>query len=103
MTTDTTDETKNKKESSKLNKSLQKSIEDLITQQLSLNLAKESLSDAIKSVADKLGIKTPILKRRINMIIAEEQEGGEIVTKTSDIDFVEEYFTIKANSENDKD
>lgn len=76
-----------------------KSIEDLIFQQKNIARDQEALKEALAVVAEKLGIKPGELSGRIKMIIKEEEKGGEIKSKTQQIDFVEEYFTVKSNNE----
>lgn len=78
---------------------IQKQIEDLIFQQKKMNTDKEVFSESVSAIADKLGIKSAVLKRRVNIIIKEEEEGGEVKSKSNDIEFTEEYFTVKHNNE----
>ena len=84
----------------KITLELTKAIEDLIFQQKRIASDKEALKEATTAVAEKLGIKAGELSGRINMIIKEEEKGGAIKSKTQEIDFVEEYFTVKSNHEN---
>ena len=78
---------------------IQKSIDDIIYQQKQIARDKEALTEAVAAVAEKLGIKAGVLNRRISIIIKEEEKGGEIKSKEDDIDFSQQYFTIKSNSE----
>lgn len=92
-------ETSNENQESKITPDIAKSIEDLIYQQKNIERDKEALKEALDAVAEKLGIKAGELSSRIRMIIKEEEKGGEIKSKTQQIDFVEEYFTVKSNNE----
>lgn len=83
----------------KITPEIAKSIEDLIFQQKNIARDQEALKEALTAVAEKLGIKSGELSGRIKMIIKEEEKGGEIKSKTQQIDFVEEYFTVKSNNE----
>lgn len=83
----------------KITPEIAKSIEDLIFQQKNIARDQEALKEALTGVAEKLGIKSGELSGRIKMIIKEEEKGGEIKSKTQQIDFVEEYFTVKSNNE----
>lgn len=82
----------------KITPEIAKAIEDLIFQQKSMLVDQEALKEALAKVAEKIGIKSGELSGRIKMIIKEEEKGGEIKSKTQQIDFVEEYFTVKANA-----
>jgi hypothetical protein len=73
---------------------LKKSIEDIIFQKKQIARDQEALKEAIESVAERLGVKTAVLKRRVDLIIKEEEKGGEVKSKTDDIEFVENYFGI---------
>lgn len=83
----------------RLTPELQKSIEDAIYQQKSIARDQEAYSEAVAAIAERLGVKPGVLKRRISMIIKEEEKGGEVKSKETDIQFTEEYFTIKGNAE----
>ena len=83
----------------KITPEIAKSIEDLIFQQKNIARDQEALKESLGAVAEKLGIKPGELSGRIKMIIKEEEKGGEIKSKTQQIDFVEEYFTVKSNNE----
>lgn len=83
----------------KITPEIAKSIEDLIFQQKNIARDQEALKESLAAVAEKLGIKAGELSGRIKMIIKEEEKGGEIKSKTQQIDFVEEYFTVKSNNE----
>ena len=78
---------------------IQKSIDDLIYQNKNMKRDKEAYNEAAEAIAEKLGIKKAVLTRRVELIIKEEEKGGEIKSKESDLDFVEQYFTVKSNSE----
>lgn len=84
---------------SRITPEIAKSIEDLIFQQKNIARDQEALKESLAAVAEKLGIKSGELSGRIKMIIKEEEKGGEIKSKTQQIDFVEEYFTVKSNNE----
>ncbi len=77
-----------------LTKETKDAIEDIITQKKKINLAKDLLNDSIEAVAEKLGVKKGVLSRRIDLIIKEEEKGGEVQQKSADIEFVEKYFNI---------
>lgn len=79
---------------------IQKQIADLIFQQKQMAADKEAFTEDATKIADQLGIKPAVLKRRVNMIIKEEDEGGEIKSKSQDILFVEQYSAVEANSKN---
>lgn len=83
----------------KITPEIAKAIEDLIFQQKNIARDQEALKESLAAVAEKLGIKSGELSGRIKMIIKEEEKGGEIKSKTQQIDFVEEYFTVKSNNE----
>lgn len=78
-----------------LTKEIKKSIEDLIVQKKSIEFHKKELSEAIEAVAEKLGVNKSTLTRRLNLIIKEEEKGGEIKNQNTDLDFVEKYFNIE--------
>lgn len=78
-----------------LTKDIQQGIEDIIIKKKKIALAQEDLKSMIEGVATKLGIKKNTLTERISMIIAEEEKGGILKTKSDNIDFVEKYFNIK--------
>lgn len=77
-----------------LSKDIKKSIEDIIYQKKSIARDQEALKEAIEAVADRLGVKKAVLSRRIDLIVKEEEKGGEVKSKTDDIEFVEKYFGI---------
>lgn len=83
----------------RLTPEIQKAIEDLIYQKKQIARDNEAYNESASAVAEKLGIKPNILKSRVALIIKEEEKGGEVKSKTSDIDFVEEYFLVKAENE----
>lgn len=78
-----------------MTKEIAKSIEDLIFQKKKIAMDQEALKEAIEGVADKLGIKKGVLAKRVNMIIKEEEQGGEVKSSSNDIIFVEKYFEVK--------
>lgn len=78
-----------------LTKEMKKSIEDIIYQKKSIARDQEALKEAIEAVAGKLGVKKGVLTRRINLIIKEEEKGGEIHSQNTDLEFVEKYFNIE--------
>jgi tetrahydromethanopterin S-methyltransferase subunit F len=77
-----------------LTKDIKKSIEDIIYQKKSIARDQEALKEAIEATAQKLGVKKGVLSRRIDLIIKEEEKGGEVKSKSADIEFVEKYFDI---------
>jgi tetrahydromethanopterin S-methyltransferase subunit F len=76
---------------------IQKSIDDIIYQKKIIDRDNEAYKEAVTAVAEKLGIKAGVLSRRIALIIKEEEKGGEVKSKENDLEFVEQYFTIKSN------
>ena len=78
---------------------IQKSIDDLIYQKKSIKRDQEAYSEAAEVIAEKLGIKKADLNRRVDLIIKEEEKGGEIKSKENELAFVETYFLVKQNSE----
>jgi hypothetical protein len=80
-----------------LTKELKKSIDDLIHQKRMMARDKEAYNESLVAVADKIGVKSGVLSRRIDLILKEEEKGGEIKSKESDLEFVETYFMIKDN------
>lgn len=77
-----------------LTKEIKKSIEDIIYQKRILAREQEALKEAIEAVAQKLGVKSGVLNRRIDIIIKEEEKGGELKSKLADLEFVEKYFNF---------
>jgi protoporphyrinogen oxidase len=77
-----------------LTKDIKKSIEDIIYQKKSIARDQEALKEAIDAVAEKLGVKATVLKRRVDLIIKEEEKGGEVKSKSDDLEFVEKYFNV---------
>lgn len=77
-----------------LTKDIKKSIEDIIYQKKSIARDQEALKEAIDAVAEKLGVKAGVLKRRVDLIIKEEEKGGEVKSKSDDLEFVEKYFNV---------
>lgn len=73
---------------------LGKAIQDLIYQKKMINRDNEALNEANTQVAERLGIKPADLKKRIALIIKEEEKGGEIMKNTKDLDFAEKYFNV---------
>jgi hypothetical protein len=92
----------NESQENRLTPELQKSIEDLIYQKKLMARDAEAYGEAVSAVADKLGIKAAVLKKRVTMIIKEEEKGGEVKSTENDIHFTEEYFNIKNNSQFNK-
>ncbi len=74
---------------------LKKSIEDIIYQKKSIARDQEALKEAIEAVAERLGVKKGVLTRRVNLIIKEEEKGGEVQSQSTDIEFVEKYFNVE--------
>lgn len=79
---------------STLTKEIKKSIEDIIYQKKQISRDNEALKEAIEATAQKLGVKKGVLSRRVDLIIKEEEKGGEVKSKSADIEFVETYFNI---------
>lgn len=83
----------------KITPEIAKSIEDLIFQQKNIVRDQEAIKESLAAVAEKLGIKSGELNSRIKMIIKEEEKGGEIKSKSQQIDFVQSYLTVKSENE----
>lgn len=79
---------------------IQKKIEDLIFQKKAMEGDAEAYKDNTSAVAESLGIKPAALKRRISIIIKEEEVGGELKEKENDLSFSESYFILKDNKKN---
>lgn len=93
----------NKKESQEertMTLEIQKKIEDLIFQKKAMEGDAEAFKDNIAAIAEKLGIKPAALKRRISIIIKEEEVGGELKEKENDLSFSESYFILKDSKNN---
>ncbi len=78
-----------------LTKETKKAIEDIIYQKKSIARDQEALKEAIEAVAEKLGVKKGVLTRRVNLIIKEEEKGGELKSQSTDLEFVEKSFNIE--------
>ena len=78
-----------------LTKETKKAIEDIIYQKKSIARDQEALKEAIEAVAEKLGVKKGVLTRRVNLIIKEEEKGGDLKSQSTDLEFVEKYFNIE--------
>ncbi len=70
-------------------------IEALVGNQRRMMADKEMYNDDLKAVAERLGVKSGVLSKRVAMIIKEEEKGGELQSQNSNIDFVQKYFTTK--------
>jgi len=79
-----------------LTKDLAKDVKRLVDEKKRLADEQEMFSEDVDGIAKKLGIKKAVLSRRIALIIKEEKEGGEIKSKTDDVDFVEQYFVTSS-------
>ena len=55
------------------------------------------------SAKRNLGVKPGVLSKRVDLIIKEEEKGGEVLSRTNDLDFVDKYFSIKGYSVEDKE
>lgn len=86
---------KNEQNELTLTPEIKKSIEDIIFQKKRIARDQEALKEALDVVAEKLGVKKGVLSRRVDLIIKEEEKGGEVKSKTDDIEFVEKYFNIE--------
>ncbi len=75
---------------------LAKRVEELVEKKKSFAREQETYNDDLEAIAKRLGIKKGVLSRRIALIIKEEKEGGEIKSKTDDLDFVEQYFVTNS-------
>ena len=76
---------------------IQKAIDDLIYQKKMIARDQEAYKEALAAIAEKLGVKSGVLSRRVDLIIKEEEKGGEVKSKEYDLEFVEQYFTLKSN------
>lgn len=73
---------------------MKKKIDDLLLQQTSAELIKAEIDEATTALAAELGVKKPVLKKRLAMIKKEKGSGGEVKSQNQDIEFVEKYFSI---------
>lgn len=78
-----------------LTKEIKRSIEAIVANKKKIALDQEALKEDIEATAQKLGVKKGVLSRRIDLIIKEEEKGGEVKSKSDDIEFVEKYFDIQ--------
>ena len=80
---------------------LKKAIEDIIFQKKNIARDQEALKEAVTANAEKMGVKPGVLSKRIDLIIKEEEKGGEVKSRTDDLDFVASYFNLagQGNSE----
>lgn len=77
---------------------LKKAIEDVIYQKKMISRDQEALKEALTAIAERMGVKPAVLSKRIDLIIKEEEKGGEVKSRTDDIDFVESYFQLAGQS-----
>ena len=80
---------------------LKKSIEDIIFQKKNIARDQEALKEAVTSNAEKMGVKPGVLSKRIDLIIKEEEKGGEVKSRTDDLDFVASYFNLAGQGNSD--
>ena len=73
---------------------IKKSIEDIIFQKKNISRDQEALKEALGAVADKMGVKSGVLSKRIDLIVKEEEKGGEVKSRSNDIEFVNKYFEL---------
>lgn len=73
---------------------LKKAIEDVIYQKKMISRDQEALKEAFTAIAERMGVKPGVLSKRVDLIIKEEEKGGEVKSRTDDIDFVESYFQL---------
>lgn len=73
---------------------LKKAIEDIIFQKKNIARDQEALKEAVTANAEKMGVKPGVLSKRIDLIIKEEEKGGEIKSRNDDLDFVASYFNL---------
>ncbi|NCQ51628.1 hypothetical protein GW796_06985 [archaeon] len=78
-----------------LTKEIKDDIERLITTKNGIKMTQDQLNDDMEAIAKKIGIKKGVLLGRINCIIKEQGSGGEVLSKSKDIEFVEKYFNIE--------
>ena len=71
-----------------------KGIQDIIYQKKMISRDQEALKEAITANADKLGVKAGVLSKRIDLTIKEEEKGGEVKSRTDDIDFANKFFQV---------
>lgn len=79
---------------STLTPELKKAIEDLIYQKKMISRDQEALKEGLGAIAERMGVKPGVLSKRVDLIIKEEEKGGELKSKTDDIDFVNSYFNL---------
>ena len=77
---------------------LKKAIDDIIYQKKNIARDQEALKEAMAAVAEKMGVKSGVLSKRIDLIVKEEEKGGEVKSRTDDLDFVEKYFILSDNT-----
>ena len=80
-----------------------KKIDDLIYQKKMIARDQEAFKEALGAIAENLGVKPGVLSKRVDLIIKEEEKGGEVLSRTNDLDFVDKYFSIKGYSVEDKE
>jgi hypothetical protein len=80
---------------------LKKAIEDIIFQKKNIARDQEALKEAVTANAEKMGVKPGVLSKRIDLIIKEEEKGGEVKSRTDDLDFVASYFNLAGQGNND--
>lgn len=94
-----TEPSENELQEQMLTPEIVKAIEDIINQKEIIAMKNEDVKESIKAVAAKLGIKPKSLSSRINLIIKEEKEGGEVKQQNNDIEFVHKYIEMKNGEE----
>lgn len=80
---------------------LKKAIEDIIFQKKNIARDQEALKEAVTANAEKMGVKPGVLSKRIDLIIKEEEKGGEVKSRTDDLDFVASYFNLAGQGNDD--
>jgi hypothetical protein len=69
-----------------------KTLQAIIENERRIKNERETTADDIKALAEKLGIKPADVKGWVNLIIKEEDSGGQIQKMKNTIDIVEQYW-----------
>lgn len=69
-----------------------KTLQAIIESERRIKLDKEAITDDVKALAEKLGIKPGDVKGWVTLIMKEEDSGGQIQKMKNTIDIVEQYW-----------
>lgn len=69
-----------------------KTLQAIIENERRIKNEKETTAVDIKALAEKLGIKPADVKSWVNLIIKEEDSGGQVQKMKNTIDIVEQYW-----------